>query len=401
MSRRALIVLALLLTSCARSPAGPPLELRELLSPAPPGSAEPNLTVDAAGRVLLSWLQEVEGGAHALRFSAWDGATWSPAATIAQGTDWFVNWADFPSVVSLDDRSLVAHWLRKTGSDPYAYAVVLAWSRDGGRTWGEPLVPHDASQTEHGFVSLVSLGGGRLLALWLDGRETGGGGHDGAGPMTLRAAVIRPDGTIARSDLVDPRVCDCCQTSATLAAPGTVAVAYRDRSDGEVRDISVSIFDGTRWSDSRPVHEDGWEIPGCPVNGPAIAAQGRRIAVAWYTEAGGTPRVHLALSQDGGGTFGPARQVDLGQPLGRVDVALLGDGTPLVSWMEGTASAARILVRSVPAEGEPGPILEVAPTSGARSSGFPQMVSSRDSLVVAWTEDGTPPRVRTARIVRP
>ena len=31
------------------------------------------------------------------------------------------------------------------------------------------------------------------------------------------------------------------------------------------------------------VYNDGWKIAACPVNGPAVAANGKRVALAWFT----------------------------------------------------------------------------------------------------------------------
>ncbi|MDQ6611559.1 MAG: hypothetical protein M3Y64_03925, partial [Gemmatimonadota bacterium] len=58
----------------------PLLAIDSLASPARPGSAEPNLTVAADGKVYLSWLEPANPG-YALRFSVYDGAKWSPART--------------------------------------------------------------------------------------------------------------------------------------------------------------------------------------------------------------------------------------------------------------------------------------------------------------------------------
>jgi hypothetical protein len=81
---------------------------------------------------------------------------WSEAQTVSQGENWFVNWADFPSVVDLKDGSLTAHWLVKSGSSTYAYDVSILRSKDGGKSWSKPIVPHrDNTKTEHGFVSLI------------------------------------------------------------------------------------------------------------------------------------------------------------------------------------------------------------------------------------------------------
>lgn len=387
-------LVSLLLAAC-----GPArIMVREIPSPAAPGSAEPSIETGADGRTYLSWIETLEAGRHALRFSVWEGTGWSAPRTVASGSDWFVNWADFPSITALDDDTLVAHWLRKTGGDTYAYGVALSVSRDDGTTWGEPFAPHDDSPTEHGFVSNVPLPGGRYAAIWLDGRETAGGQEGHSGPMTLRTAFIAKDGRIEREDRIDARVCDCCQTSAVRLDDGAIVVAYRDRSESEIRDIAIARFDGVGWSEPKVVHDDRWEMPGCPVNGPAIAAVDDTVAVAWFTAAGPTPtpRVRIAFSRDGGREFDAPIDVDTGRPAGRVDVVVLENGFALVTWIESGEGSARILARRVDPGGALGPPVPVATVSASRAAGFPRIAPRGRDVVVAWTEPGDPPRVRTA-----
>jgi hypothetical protein len=92
----------------------------------------------------------------------------------------------------------------------------------------------------------------------------------------------------------------------------------------------------------RPLAHDGWEVNGCPVNGPAVAAAGPQVAAAWFTAANETSRVNVAFSADSGATFGPPIVVDDGRPLGRVDVVLLDQGRALVSWLEQSANGAEL-----------------------------------------------------------
>jgi hypothetical protein len=361
--------------------------------PAAPGSEAPNLAVGLDGRLYLSWVEPTEGG-HALRFATWEEDAWSAPRTIAQGDDWFVNWADFPSMAALDDGTLAAHWLAKSGAGTYAYDVNVAFSRDGGESWSAPLVPHrDGTETEHGFVSLVPLPEGKFGALWLDGRNTAG---DPPGAMTLRYAHLAPDSAVVGDAAeVDPRVCDCCATDAVRTGDGAIVAVYRDRSEGEIRDISVARFHDGAWSAPRAVHDDGWEISGCPVNGPAVASRGDLLAVAWFSAAGGEPVVRVAFSRDGGRGFEPPLRVDLGEPLGRVDVELTAEGTALVSWLERQEQGAAIFVRRIASSGARPPQL-VAKTSAARSSGFPRMTLVGERVLLAWTEAGDPSHVRTA-----
>src|SRR5688500_16807177 len=125
-----------------------------IASPAGPGSAEPNLAVGLDGRVYMSWLEPMDSG-YAFKFSSFDGTSWARARTIRSGRDFFVNWADFPSIVILGKDHLAAHWLQRTGKSTYAYGVRVAQSRDGGATWSMPVRPHiDSADVEHGFVAL-------------------------------------------------------------------------------------------------------------------------------------------------------------------------------------------------------------------------------------------------------
>ena len=127
--------------------------------------------------------------------------------------------------------------------------------------------------------------------------------------------------------------------------------AYRDRSDKEIRDIHFVTRQQNNWSSPRPVHSDNWEINGCPVNGPSVAAAGRNVVVAWYTGANDSPRVKAAFSNDAGATFGEAVQVDDGETLGRVDALMLPDGTAPVCWLSGNVEGGQIKVRRVQPDG--------------------------------------------------
>jgi len=162
-----------------------------------------------------------------------------------------------------------------------------------------------------------------------------------------------------------------------------------------VRDIALVRYDGRQWSQPVHVHDDGWKIDACPVNGPAVDARGRDVAVAWFT-APDVPRVRLAFSRDAGRTFTPPVEVANGDVVGRVDVVLLEDGRAVVSWLQATPAGAEIRAGRFGPRGAAGPVVTVASTSVRRSSGFPQMVRVDDGLLFAWTESGDPPRVRTA-----
>jgi hypothetical protein len=394
----------------------------EMASPADIDSSEPHLAQSADGSTVLSWLQHSEAGTT-LRYSKLDGGHWETAKTVAQGDNWFVNWADFPSVSPISADLWAAHWLVKKTGGTYAYDVFVSLSQDAGETWGTPFTPHkDNTATEHGFVSLYPFQQG-VGALWLDGRNmaTDGGGHgDGShgtasdesaeeGPkeevskedtgMTLRAALITPDPDTSTRFLVDGLVCDCCQTDVATGPQGPIAI-YRNRTIDEIRDIYVTRWVDGQWTTGESVADDNWHIAGCPVNGPAIAARGDEVVVAWFTGADENPRVRFARSGDQAANFSPAINIAEGTPIGRVDIVLLEDGRAVVSWLhEREEERGHLAIRLVEIDGQIGPVQFIAPTNTSRAAGFPQMVSHGDELLFAWTDtSGDKRRVQTSRV---
>jgi len=356
----------------------------------------PNLT-SAGNSVLATWLEPVTGSkAHRLRFARLAGGVWGEPVTIVENERIVANWADVPSIAQGSSSVLVAHWAEAAQADGEAYDVILGRSIDGGKTWQRLGAAHDdGTATEHGFASLVP-DGDDIRAYWLDGRASANGAH---GATALRTGLVREK--IVDGAEVDARVCDCCGTGAAETESGPV-VAYRDRSDDEVRDIAVVRQIGAVASPPRALHDDGWKIAGCPVNGPSIAAFGRRAAVAWYTYAGGKPAVRIAFSTDAGETFAAPIEVDGAverrAPLGRVDLVLDDKADAVVSWLASERDAATVYLRRVAVDGKVGPLLAAVAITAGHDAGFPRLARLDDTLVLAWTEAGQPSQVRTALV---
>lgn len=374
-----------------------------LTSPAGPHSGEPNVALGPDGRVWLSWLEQPNDSITQLRVASFNGSVWSTPTTVVARRDLMVNWADFPSVFVTASGRLVAHWLQRSDTGKYAYEVRIAHSADSGSTWSDSRILHrDRAGVEHGFVSLFAAGNDSVAAVWLDGRKFAVKGEDHE--MQLATTTIAPNGSLGAESFIDERICDCCQTDVAVTSRGAV-VTYRDRSDAEIRDIYVARRErgGTGWTTPTLVHDDGWKIPGCPVNGPAIAARGDTVVVAWFTAAADTARVRLAFSFDAGSTFSPPLRIDEGLPIGRVDVQLGDSARAVVSWVERTDSAnAEVRLRVAAPNGALSPPVTLTATSAARASGFPRMVlqpsTSTPQVIVAWTMAGDPATVHVARV---
>lgn len=364
--------------------------LIDLVPPVRASSGQYFLQRTPDSRLLLSWMEPGMEKRHGFRFAIYSGEAWGTPETISEGDDFFVNWADVPSVVQLPNGSVAAHWLKKSGKATYAYDVRLRIRSQGSAVWSKEMSPHrDGTQTEHGFASLTGTSSGEVQAVWLDGRGMAGkGGHDShgeSGPMALRSAVVLSDGSLREERELDSRVCECCPTAVAGTETGSI-VAYRDRSETEIRDIFVVRKENGRWGKPIRVHEDGWQIPGCPVNGPALASSGKQVAIAWFTAAGGEAKVLVAFSQDNGASFGQPMRVDDGKPLGRVDVEMLPDGTALVSWIEWHEEMSELVVRHAGPDSIAGPATTITPISAERASGYPRMVIVGGDAFFAWVD---------------
>ena len=372
----ALVAGALVAAQAPPKAALAPFKIEVVKSPAGENAEGAQLTAEG-DRVILSWMESLTG-AGVVKFSERTATGWTASQTVASSPALMVNPADVPMVRALPNNDLVAAWLQENGSDEM-YDLRLTWSKDAGKTWSRPAGAHkDGTRTQHGFPAMFPLAAGGVGMIWLDGRET----VSPSGAMTLRAAQFAPDGTIRSDVVVDNRVCDCCPTSAAMTAEGPI-VAFRDRSADEIRDIAVTRLVDGRWSTPVLVHQDGWKINGCPVNGPAISARGADVAVAWFTVQQGKGRAFAAFSSDNGRTFGAPIRVDDGVAIGRVQISVLKDRSAAVSWIESKDPGSFLNVRRITRDGSRSPAVFVA--EGLAST-HPKMAYARDELLLAWVE---------------
>ena len=292
----------------------------------------------------------------------------------------------------MPDGSVVGQYSANNGSHYFATDRIQRRMAPGGSLGRKVRLHNDETATQHGFGALASTDEG-VLSIWLDGRTTTlvDGEYDESewGDMQLRAALIGEGSTIQHRWLLDERVCDCCGTRAVRTSNG-VLVAYRDREEDERRDIKLTRFEEGGWSHSYALHDDGWILEGCPVNGPALAAMGENVAAAWFTAANDSPRVQIAFSEDEGRTFGTPIVVDDARPKGRVDTVLLPDRSALVSWIGVENRMNAIMLAHVTADAGVGSVSTIAFPKSTAFTGMPQLGRSGDEVVIAWVDGGHP-----------
>lgn len=387
---RAFVLLAALVATLSCGRTGPrsivwPPAVHTLSSPSGANTFEPQLTTSDRG-VILSWIERAGTTAH-LKFAERISSGWTEPVTVASGDDWFLSYADVPSVFRLANGTLVAQWQQQTDEFLEATNLRLSYSTDNGRTWAPSVLPHhDGKKVQHGFASFFDMPGGALGLVWLDGRnnEFDPDQPDKAA-MNLRFAAFDANWKQTADTLVDDRVCECCPTTAVVTSDG-VLTAYRDRSDKEIRDISVSRLQNGTWSAPAPVYTDNWMIEACPVNGPMLSARGSQVGAAWFTGKDGQGQAYAAFSSDAGRSWGAPIRLDDAGSLGRVGIALLDDGTAVASWVEYANQRGQFRVRRIEPSGAKSAPLTVAGVSGGRTSGYPRIALQGDELVFAWAE---------------
>ncbi len=409
--------------TAAHSEASFPVLLSSLPNPAAPGAAAPQLTRSPDGSLHLIWIEPATAPTtpsptdhdssapprsshhhlHHVRTARLDPSSlaWSPPETIATRPSLFLSNLDTPQL-AIGSTHRLALWPEESPPPPspsihgdHSHTPPATHAGHGTRTFFLSTSPVTASSPEWSppvplapdspvveFAAAVPLSDGRILVAWLDGRARSAGGA-----MQLRSRIH----TIPTTDtpvppslspdiLLDPRVCDCCPLALTAFPDGSALLAFRDRSDEEVRDIHVARFDPTDgWRSSKLLHADDWRIAGCPVNGPALDSLGPHVATAWFTAAGSRAAVLSSASTDAGARFTQPARLHAATPLGRAAVALFDDGSRLVSWIETDGAAGHIGHRRVAANGILNPILVTASITDARVTGTPRLARLRNA----------------------
>ncbi len=347
-------------------------------------NAQPNL-VSSNGTLSLSWISSKKENKASLHFSQFKKGKWIKPQTIANGSDWFVNWADFPAHAINEDLIITSH-LKKSASGTYTYDVILNLKKLSGEKIKENfLLNTDGVKAEHGFVSIIPNNNKGFFITWLDGRNTVEKKLDGHHkPMTIRFAEITNKGDVINESELDAAVCDCCQTSIGMTNNGPIIV-YRDRSEKEVRDIyTIRNINGV-WEEPNPLHNDGWIINGCPVNGPKVAVNSTNLAIAWFTVVNNNPLVNVSFSKTNGDSFGTPFKLNDHDAIGRVDVAFLNNEEVIVSYMEVDDIGTYLRIKKVSVNGKVSKPITISKIDGGRNTGVPQLEVINNEIFIVWT----------------
>ena len=390
------LVLCCFVVSCNQS-----VELKEISITKEYQSSEPNLYTSINGGTYLSFISTSDtSDISKLYFSKLElnNLEWNSPSLINSSTDWFVNWADFPRITTNNQKGISVHYLEKSSSETYSYDIKVMNSKDEGNSWNNPMKLHnDNTKTEHGFVSTINYNN-NFLSTYLDGRqnELAKENKNLKPQMTLRATSYNIDGVILMDELIDNKVCDCCQTDIALTSDNSPITVYRDRSNNETRDIYYSYYKNSKWSNPLPVFNDNWIISGCPVNGPAISTFNSSSSLIWYTEIDGESKIKIAFTDDITKGFDDPILINANNPLGRVDIEMINENSSIISYMDYINDKAYLKLQKIDRYTDINKSIIIDEISNTRSSGFPKInIIDNDKTIVSWTDSSNKLYVKT------
>jgi len=320
-----------------------------------------------------------------------------------------------PPRVAIRDGRIVVVW---TSKGPKGTRLLQSASTDGGATFARAtIVPGSDAAGNRGWENADAR-----YAVWLDHREL----VQDEKTMTAMhhehaASSTKPDGVAMaqKSKLffasldgtLPPRavtggVCYCCKTAlATSADASTIYLAWRHVYPGNFRDIAFTVSRDAGQTFAPPVRvsEDKWMLEGCPDDGPAIAVDARhRVHLVWPTliadGAGGEPTVGLFYATSADGTsFTPRERIPTEAVAHHPQIAIGGDGMPVVAWDESQNGARRIVVahRRPMAKGA-----QVAREVLGDAGVYPALAVAADATVAVWTSGKTDSTIAVRRLDR-
>ena len=313
-------------------------------------AAEPAVAGARDGTVYAAWVEHRgrEADVWLAHFDAEAKPLASPTRVnpnAGEATAWR---GDPPTLAVAPDGTVYVGWTARDEAAPHATTLYLSASHDGGRSFGTPAkVNDDAKHCVHGMHSLAVGEGGRVYVAWLDERNIAAPKPAEGGPSHMHSESNREvffasseDGgrTFTPNMKVAGEACPCCKTSLAVGDDGRVYAAWRQVLPGNLRHIAVASSDdgGHAFSTPAVVSDDRWELQGCPVSGPSLAAAGGALRVLWYTAGeAGRPGLYWSESRDGGRTFSPRRALaDAGG--GRGTPVLLRDAGGFKAVWEGS-----------------------------------------------------------------
>ena len=252
-----------------------------------PGEAQvPAIAVDQDRVIYVAWEGEAAGNRDIFFSRSTDGGViFAPPVNLSANP----GDSKLPAIAAHGKGAVYVAWQDSTGP---GRQILLTRSTDGGKTFDppRPVTPH-AAGTRAAAISVEASGA--VILVWQ-------GTAKGTPGVVFSRSADRGQ-TFSPPRLLAPGVRER-QAPAVATADGEIYLVWRDRVAGRWEILFARSGDGGQ-TFTPPLNVS--RTPSL-ANAPAIAANRRRVTVAWQDDRTGTPQIFMAHSADRGVTFSPA-----------------------------------------------------------------------------------------------
>jgi len=246
-------------------------------------------SADSHGNLILSWSEEIDSlKTNVLKFKIFNVTTnkFSEAITVAPSTGMQAHHESMAKVAMSSEGILYAVF-RIEDKNPkrrFAGSVYYSISEDQGENWSvKRKLVEEKGAVSQSFYDIELLPDGELGLCWLDSRKLEKD-KDGS---TLYFAKSSSNLGFVNEKPIAGSTCQCCRTDIFVGINNTINVAFRNITEGSIRDMyrTASTDNGETFSSPVPMGKDNWKIDGCPHTGPSFADNSKELAVTWFTGA--------------------------------------------------------------------------------------------------------------------
>ncbi|MDE2583821.1 MAG: exo-alpha-sialidase [Betaproteobacteria bacterium] len=361
------------------------------LAPAATGMTKSVLGIgvaaDAQGGL---WLARVDEGRLRVSVSRDGGATFSdPVVVNPTPENIYADGENRPKLQVMADGTVYVSYTQALAK-PYSGMVRFAVSRDGGRSFSDPVTVNDDGEGSHRFDSLVADDSGTVVIAWLDKRDGAAAARQG-GSYTGSAvyyAVSRDGGrSFAPNRKLADHSCECCRVGLAVDRDGTPLALWRHIFGRNTRDFALARLPLAAEQQPQPpvrVTDDNWAVDACPHHGGDLAVDGAgRYHLLWFTLGSTRQGLYYRRSEDGGKTFStPLAIGDFDAQAGHPALLALGERV-LIVWREFAGDAFHLRLM----ESRDGGQHWSAPRQVAQVSGpadYPRLLALSQGPLLVW-----------------
>jgi hypothetical protein len=232
---------------------------------------------DKLGRLWLAAKESTDGQSFVVVQQSSDlGKTWSAPVRVQREPEPVAAGGESRPHIALGPNEEIYVVYTRPIARPHIGEIRFSRSLDGGKSFSAPMTVHaNREVVTHSFESMIVDREGRIYVAWIDGRDQAAAkakGQKYAG-SALYYAVSTDGGASFRGDYrVADHTCECCRIGLALNAQGRPVAMWRHVFEPNIRDHAVAELspDGRSIRMTRASFDD-WRIDACPHHGPSLA----------------------------------------------------------------------------------------------------------------------------------